>query len=100
VNAKNREIMKNLKSIVIGKCDKLDQHWRTFPREKQRTWVICLFAAYLVLTAIVVLTVWHDNKKEIAKTNAVMGHIHNPIAEQQGQLKDSLTKKNQDHERR
>ncbi len=92
--------MKNLKSIVTGKCDKLDEQWRTFPRAKQRTWVIWFFAGYLLLTAIVVLTVWYDNKTEAGRDGGVTGHIHSPIAEQQRQLKDSLTKKNQDHERR
>ncbi|WP_316795488.1 hypothetical protein [Pedobacter agri] len=91
--------MKNLKSIVIGKCEKLDQQWKTFPREKQRMWVIGLFAGYMLLTAIVVLTVWYHSKTKVGN-NIVAGHIHNPMAEQQEPSQDSLTKKNQDYERR
>lgn len=92
--------MKNLKSAAVAKCDKLDQQWRSFPREKQQKWVIGFFVGYLILTAVVVLTVWHDNKTQTAKSNILTGHIRNPITEKERQVKDSIKKKNQDYERR
>ncbi|RLJ75111.1 hypothetical protein BCL90_3459 [Pedobacter alluvionis] len=89
--------MKNIRTIIKKRCANLNSDWQKLPPVKQRKWIICFFAAYLLLTLIVVLTVWYDAKTEAVNNTAVRGHISNPITDRE--LKDSLTKKNQDHER-
>lgn len=76
--------MKSIRSIVIAKCEKLEQQWRNFPQKKQRAFVIYFFSGYLLLTALVILKVWQDSKTEANVKGVATGHIRNPITDHQG----------------
>lgn len=85
--------------MIKNRCDNLNSDWQKLSPGKQRKWIICFFAGYLLLTLIVVLNVWYGAEKDTMKNNVATDHIRNPITERKEQLKDSLTKKNKEHER-
>jgi hypothetical protein len=88
--------MEKIRTMIRNRCENFNSDWQKLTPRKQRKWIICFFAGYLLLTVIVVLNVWYG---ETVKNNVVADHIRNPITEREEQLKDSLTKKSQDHER-
>lgn len=88
--------MKKIRTMIKNQCENLNSDWQKLPPGKQRKWIICFFAGYLLLTLMVVLNVWYG---ETVKNNTVTDHISNPITETKEQLKDSLTEKNKEHER-
>ncbi|SHL79716.1 hypothetical protein [Chryseobacterium polytrichastri] len=93
--------MKKLR-IFLHTCEtRLEKRWKKLSAKEQKKWVILFFAGYLLLTGGVVLTVWYDAKMDSSQHKPVMGHIRNPMIEQEKPLKDSLLTpiKNNDHEK-
>lgn len=85
--------------MIKNRCDNLDSHWQKLPPGKQRKWIICFFAGYLLLTAGVILTIWHDART--GKHHPAAHHIRNPILEKSGNgvpVKDSLILNNKGYE--
>ncbi|PWN64157.1 nitrogen regulatory IIA protein [Chryseobacterium viscerum] len=101
--------MKNIRTMISNRCEKLDAEWQKLSARKQKKWVILFFTGYLFLTAGVVLTVWYDARNNAVKQKPVTGHIQNPVIEQKkygSEVKDSPLQdssqaliKNKDHER-
>lgn len=93
--------MKKLR-IFLHSCEtRLEEHWQKLSATKQRKYIILFFAGYLLVTACVVTSVWYDAKSNVIKQKTAVGHIRNPIIEQEKQLNDSSSTiiKNKDHER-
>ncbi|UKB78601.1 nitrogen regulatory IIA protein [Chryseobacterium sp. MEBOG07] len=95
--------MKNVRTIISNRCEKLDGKWRKLSARKQKKWVILFFTGYLLLTVGVVITVWYDAKTNTVKQKSVTGHIRNPVVEPKesgSDIKNSSTHiKNNDHDR-
>lgn len=93
--------MKKLR-IFLHTCEtRLEQRWQKLSAREQKKWVILFFTGYLLLTGGVVLTVWYDAKTDPLQHKPVMGHIRNPMIEQEKPLRDSSLKpiKNNAHEK-
>ncbi|NGY37669.1 nitrogen regulatory IIA protein [Flavobacterium sp. XN-5] len=95
--------MRKLRANMDRYFNKLDERWRELPVRKQRKYILYFFIGYLLLTAGVILKVWHDAGK--ADNNLVIGHIENPVLkkkESSEKLKDTLTTifKNKFYERK
>jgi hypothetical protein len=69
--------MKKLRAAINQWFDRLDERWRLLPINKQHQYTMCFFAAYLTLTAWVLLKVWYDAGK--GDKNMVIARIENPI---------------------
>ncbi len=52
--------MKTIRTTIGRWLDKQDKSWRDLPLDTQRGCTLCLFSAYLLLTAAVVLKVCYD----------------------------------------
>jgi hypothetical protein len=91
--------MEKIRTMIRNQYENLNSDWQKLSPGKQRKWIVCFFAGYLLLTLIVVLNVWYGAEKDTMKNNVAADHIRNPITESEEQLKDSLTKKIKDHER-
>jgi hypothetical protein len=60
--------MKNLRTTISNRFDKLDDHWRSIPVKRQHRYMLLFFLGYVLLTAAVIIGIWYDvqnPKKEI-----------------------------------
>jgi hypothetical protein len=69
--------MKKLRTNMEKWFDKLDERWRVLPLYKQHRYTLYFFAGYLLLTAGVILKVWHDAGK--SNNGVLIEHIENPV---------------------
>ena len=69
--------MKKLRAAINQWFDRLDERWRLLPINKQHQYTLCFFAAYFILTALVVFKVWYDAGKP--NNNMVIDPIENPV---------------------
>lgn len=69
--------MKKLRADIDQWFDRLDERWRLLPIYKQQQYTLYFFAAYLILTAGILLKVWFDAGKP--NKNMVIDPIENPV---------------------
>lgn len=68
--------------IIIGKwLEKQDKSWRALPPAKQRSCTLCLFLAYLLLTAGVISKVCYDMAKP--DNRMVIDPIESPLRQKE-----------------
>lgn len=94
--------MKNLRTIINSRIDRLDERWRELPWKKQHRYMLLLFAGYALLSIIVLVKVCYDVGKSNEGIN--IEHIENPVIKQNkssAQSQDSISKilKNKLYER-
>lgn len=94
--------MKNLRTIINNRIDKLDERWRALPWKKQHRYMLLLFASYALLSVIVIVKVCYDVGKP--KEGMSIEHIENPVIKQKKSSvpsQDSISKilKNKMYER-
>lgn len=69
--------METIRITIQRWFDRQDKRWRDLSLERQRSYTLGLFLAYLLLTALLILKVWHD----IAGSDSrmVIEHIGNTV---------------------
>ena len=83
--------MKNIRNNIDQWLENLDQRWDKMPIKKQHNYIRYFFAAYLLLTAVIIFNVWQDTAE--SDNHIVIGHIENPVPakkESSAALQDSL----------
>jgi len=95
--------MKNIRNNIGQWLESLDQRWDKMPIKKQHSYIQYFFAAYLLLTAVIIFNVWQETKG--AGKHMVIRHIENPVParkEVPAALQDSLKSilKNKIYEKR
>jgi len=68
--------MKTIRINIDKWFDKQDKSWRALSLDKQRSYTICFFLAYLLLTSVVILKVWYGIAK--SDNRMVIEHIDSP----------------------
>jgi len=69
--------MKNLKTKLKNRFDKLDEQWRALPLKEQHRYTLLLFATYALLSVIVILKVWYDAGN--SNNGMTIEHIENAV---------------------
>lgn len=69
--------MKNLRTMISNRLDKLDERWRALPLKKQHRYTLLLFSGYALLSVFVILKVCYDVGK--ANGSISIEHIENPV---------------------
>lgn len=87
--------MKKLRADIDQWLEGLDRHWDAMPVKRQHQVVLYFFAAYALLSAVVIFNVCRDTAE--AKNNIAVKHIENPAgkenaAHRQDSLKPILKK--------
>ncbi|OHT43670.1 hypothetical protein [Flavobacterium tructae] len=87
--------MKKLRADIDQWLKGIDKHWEAMPVKRQHQVVLYFFAAYALLSAVVIFNVCHDTAE--AKNNIAVEHIENPTgkestAHRQDSLKPILKK--------
>ncbi|MFH7001577.1 MULTISPECIES: nitrogen regulatory IIA protein [Flavobacterium] len=83
--------MKKLRANIDHCLEGLDRNWDAMPIKRQHQVILCFFAAYVLLTAVVIFNVCLDT--EHAKNNMAVEHIQSPAQpekENQASVKDTL----------
>ncbi|MEN2489070.1 nitrogen regulatory IIA protein [Flavobacterium sp. B11] len=83
--------MKKLRANIGLWLERLDKDWEAMPIKRQHQVILHFFAAYVLLTAVVVFNVCRDTA--YAKNNMAVEHIQNPAQpekESQASVKDTL----------
>lgn len=69
--------METIRTTIQRWLDRHDKSWRALSLERQRSYTLYLFLAYLLLTAVVILKVWYDMVK--SDNRMAIEHIDNPV---------------------
>ena len=83
--------MKKLRVIIDKRLEELDQHWDSMPVRRQHQVIRYFFAAYALLTAVVIFNICVDTAE--AQNSLAVEHIENPATaekESPAQMQDSL----------
>lgn len=68
--------MKKLRADIDQWLEGLDKHWEAMPIKRQHQVVVYFFAAYVLLTAVVLFNVCRDTAE--ARNSLAVEHIQNP----------------------
>lgn len=63
--------MKNLRTTISNRFDRLDNRWRALPVKKQHRYTLFFFLAYVLLTVAVITGIWYDVKYSETKIPTV-----------------------------
>ena len=77
--------MKKITEYLNKHLDALNQKWQRLPEPKQTRYVLYFFAAYLLLTAVVILSPYFNEGKALK-------HLQNDLPESPATATDSLLK--------
>ena len=83
--------MKKLRADIDQWLEGLDKHWEAMPIKRQHQVVVYFFAAYALLTAVVIFNVYRDTAD--ARNSLSVEHIQNPAPkgnESPESIQDSL----------
>ena len=83
--------MKKLRADIDNWLEGLDKNWEAMPIRRQHQVVLYFFAAYVLLTAVIIFNVCRDTA--YAKNTLDVEHIQNPAQPEQesrASVKDSL----------
>ncbi|OPC69876.1 nitrogen regulatory IIA protein [Elizabethkingia miricola] len=80
--------MKNIRTTIDNELEKLDLRWRNLPVKKQITYVLYLFAFYLLMGVGVLVKVFYD----LGKGDKIdISHIEVPaVIHNESSMKDSV----------
>lgn len=68
--------MKTIRINIAAWLERQEKNWRALPLEKQRTYTLWLFSAYMLLTAAVILKVCRDLTESPGRL--IIEHIESP----------------------
>ncbi|MFH6988448.1 nitrogen regulatory IIA protein [Flavobacterium collinsii] len=85
--------MNKLRANINQWLEGLDRNWEAMPIKRQHQVMLYFFAAYVLLTAVVIFNVCRDTA--YARNNMAVEHIENPVSagkESAAPLQDYLKK--------
>lgn len=83
--------MKQLRIKLDRYLIRLEQKWQALPHRDQCRYTLYIFAAYGLLTAGVVLSVWYESAKH--RKEILIDHIENPVLKKNDFLQISTDNK-------